>query len=413
MVPDFEAKLNEYAHLLVEVGLNLQPGQTPRIASNLECAPLARLCAAACYERGARDVMVEWNDEFMTRTRYLKADEQVFSEFPAHLKAKFDYMLDKECPALSISGSDPELLKGVDPARIKAARIAAGEPTRPYYDAMGASRFQWCVAAHPTRAWAEKVFPDKKGEEALDALWEAIFAVCRITGDGKGVERWKEHVAATADRCAKLNAYNFKALHYTNAKGTDLTLELPENHVWMGGSEDTPKGVPFVANIPTEEIFTAPRWDGVNGRVYASLPLALSGNLVKEFRMDFKDGKIVEVYAEEGEQYLRDSVSLDEGSAYLGEVALVPYDSPINNTGILFYNTLFDENASCHLAFGSAYPTCVKGGDEMSEEEQKDAGLNQSMNHVDFMIGTADLSIVGITHEGEEVPVFVNGNFAF
>ena len=227
------------------------------------------------------------------------------------------------------------------------------------------------------------------------------------------MERWQEHVAATAARCAKLNGYNFKSLHYTNSRGTDLTLELPENHVWMGGSEDTPKGVPFVANIPTEEIFTAPRWDGVNGKVYASLPLAMSGNLVKDFWMEFRDGKIVDVHAEEGEGYLRDSISLDEGSAYLGEVALVPYDSPINNTGILFYSTLFDENASCHLAFGSAYPTCVKGGDGMSEEEQKKAGLNQSMNHVDFMIGTADLSIVGITHEGQEIPVFVNGNFAF
>lgn len=413
MVPNFEAKLNEYAHLLVEVGLNLQPGQTPRVASNLECAQLARLCVAACYDRGARDVTVDWNDEFMTRERYLRADEAVFSEFPDHLKAKFDWMLDKQCPSLSITGSNPELLKGVDPARIKASRIASGEPTRPYFDAMSASQFQWCVAAHPTRAWAEKVFPDKKGEEAIDALWEAIFAVCRITGDGKGVERWQEHVAATAARCAKLNGYNFKSLHYTNSRGTDLTLELPENHVWMGGSEDTPKGVPFVANIPTEEIFTAPRWDGVNGKVYASLPLAMSGNLVKDFWMEFRDGKIVDVHAEEGEGYLRDSISLDEGSAYLGEVALVPYDSPINNTGILFYSTLFDENASCHLAFGSAYPTCVKGGDGMSEEEQKKAGLNQSMNHVDFMIGTADLSIVGITHEGQEIPVFVNGNFAF
>ena len=413
MVPNFEAKLSEYAHLLVEVGMNLQPGQTPRIASPVECAPLARLCVEAAYDCGARDVLMEWKDDFITRQNYLKADEATFSEFPDYLKAKFDWLLERSCPALSIIGSDPEMLKGVDPARIRAAQIASGEPTRPYYDAMTASKFQWSIGAHPTRAWAEKVFPDKKGEEAIDALWDAIFSVCRITGDGKGVERWKEHVAATAARCAKLNEYNFKTLHYTNAKGTDLTITLPENHVWMGGSELTPGGVEFVANIPTEEIFTAPQWDGVNGRVYASLPLALSGNLVKDFCMDFKDGKIVDVHAEEGEQYLRDSISLDEGSSYLGEVALVPYDSPINNTGILFYNTLFDENASCHLAFGSAYPNCVKGGEELSGEEQKRLGLNQSMNHVDFMIGTADLSIVGTTHEGEEIPVFINGNFAF
>ena len=190
------------------------------------------------------------------------------------------------------------------------------------------------------------------------------------------------------------------------------TIELPENHVWAGGSDRTNTNVDYVANMPTEEIFTAPRFDGVNGRVYSSLPLALNGNLVKDFYMDFKDGKIVDVHAEEGEEYLRNSITIDEGASYLGEVALVPYDSPINNTGILFYNTLFDENASCHLAYGSAYPNCVKGGEKMSEEDQKKAGLNQSMNHVDFMVGTRDLSIVGTTHDGREVPVFVNGNFA-
>ena len=305
------------------------------------------------------------------------------------------------------------MLKGVDPARIQASSKASAQPTKPWHDAMMASRFQWSIGAHPTKAWAEKVFPDKKGEEAIDALWDAIFSVCRINGDGKGVERWKEHVEATARRSKLLNDYNFKSLHYTNSKGTDLTIELPENHVWAGGSEKSGGGVEFVANIPTEEIFTAPKWDGVNGRVYASLPLALSGNLVKDFWMDFKDGKIVDFHAEEGEDFLRDSLTMDEGSSYLGEVALVSYDSPINNTGILFFNTLFDENASCHLAYGAAYPTCVKDGDKMTEDEQKAAGLNQSHNHVDFMVGTEDLSIVGVTHDGKEIPVFVNGNFAF
>ena len=413
MVENFEAKLNEYAHLLVEVGLNLQPGQTPRVASNIECAPLARLCVAACYDCGARDVVMEWRDDFMTRERYLKADEAVFSEFPDYMTAKFNWMLDNGCPSLNIIGSDPEMLKGVDPARIQASSKASAEPTKPWHDAMMASRFQWSIGAHPTKAWAEKVFPDKKGEEAIDALWDAIFSVCRINGDGKGVERWKEHVEATARRSKLLNDYNFKSLHYTNSKGTDLTIELPEHHVWAGGSEKSGGGVEFVANIPTEEIFTAPKWNGVNGRVYASLPLALSGNLVKDFWMEFKDGKIVDFHAEEGEEFLRDSLTMDEGSSYLGEVALVSYDSPINNTGILFFNTLFDENASCHLAYGAAYPTCVKDGDKMTEDEQKAAGLNQSHNHVDFMVGTEDLSIVGITHDGKEIPVFINGNFAF
>ncbi|MGN0985556.1 MAG: aminopeptidase [Candidatus Enterenecus sp.] len=413
MVPDFEAKLNEYAHLLVEVGLNLQPGQTPRINTGVDCAPLARMCAAACYEKGARDVIVDWRDEVCTRERYLHADEAVFSEFPDYLAAKFDWMLDKGCPNLSIVGEDPEMLKGVDPNRIRASQLASAGPTKPWHDAMMASRYQWCVGAYPTRSWAAKVFPDKSPEDALDALWEAVFAVCRINGDGKGVERWKEHVETTARRAKLLNDYNFKTLHYTNSLGTDLTVTLPENHVWAGGSELSGGGVEFVANIPTEEIFTAPRWDGVNGRVYAALPLALDGNLVKNFWMEFKDGKIVDVHAEEGEEILRNSIAMDEGSSYLGEVALVPFDSPINNTGVLFFETLFDENASCHLAFGAAYPTCVKGGEELSEEEQKAAGLNQSHNHVDFMVGTRDLSIVGTTHDGKEIPVFVDGNFAF
>ena len=413
MVPDFEAKLNEYAHLLVEVGMNLQPGQTPRIAAPVECAPLARLCVAAALDCGARDVLVEWTDDFVTRQRYLKADEAVFSEFPGYQKEKFSWLLAQGSPALSIIGSDPEMLKGVDPVRIQNWQRTSAQPTRPYFDAMSASRFQWTIGAHPTRAWAEKVFPDKKGQDAIDALWEAIFSVCRITGDGKGVERWKAHVEATARRARILNDYNFKTLRYTNALGTDLTITLPEGHVWMGGSEATPAGVEFVANMPTEEIFTAPRWDGVEGRVYAALPLALDGNLVQDFYLDFQGGKIVNVHAEEGEEVLKNSIAMDEGSSYLGEVALVPYDSPIRNTGILFYNTLFDENASCHLAFGSAYPTCVRGGEELDEAGQKAAGLNQSANHVDFMVGTADLSIVGTTHDGREIPVFVDGNFAF
>lgn len=413
MIENFEAKLREYAHLLVDVGMNLQPGQTARISSDLECAPLARLCVEACFDRGARDVAVDWNDDFVTRQQYLRAEEETFSQFPAWRKAKYDWMLDQGCTSLAIVGADPELLKGVDPKRIRAAEEAAAEPTKPWYDAMMANRFQWCVAAHPTRVWAEKVFPDKKGDEAIDALWETIFAVCRIDGDGSAVARWQTHVEATARRAKLLNDYNFKTLHYTNSLGTDLTITLPENHVWAGGADTTEVGVPFVANIPTEEIFTAPRWDGVNGRVYAALPLALNGNLVKDFWMEFKDGKIVDLHAEEGEEVLRDSTTLDAGSAYLGEVALVPYDSPIRNTGVLFYETLFDENASCHLAYGAAYPNCVKGGENMSEADQKAAGLNQSITHVDFMVGTRDLSIIGTTHDGREIPVFVDGNFAF
>ena len=227
MVKDFEAKLNEYAHLLVEVGLNVQPGQTPSIESNVEYTQLTRLCVSACYDCGARNVVVYYGDDFVTREGFLRADEAVFSEYPSYMKARVDWFLEQKSPRLSFTGSNPELLKGVNPVRIQARRKASGPPTRPYFDALTANRFQWCVGAYPTLAWAEKVFPDKKGGDAMDALWDAIFSVCRITGDGRAVERWKEHVAATARRCSALNGYQFKTLHYTNSLGTDLTIRLP------------------------------------------------------------------------------------------------------------------------------------------------------------------------------------------
>ena len=413
MVKNFDEKLDEYAHLLVQIGVNVRPGQTVRLRSEVTCAPLARKCAAACYDCGAREVVVEWRDDFMTREKYLRADEAVFAEYPAYMKEQLDWLLAKGSPSLAIVGGDPELLKGVDPKRIQTWQRVSGQATKDYFDAMTASRFQWSIGAHPTPAWAKKVFPDMPEAEAMDALWDAIFDVCRITGDGRAVERWREHIATTARRCEILNRYNFKSLRYTNSLGTDLTVQLPDDHVWEGGSEKSAAGIEFVANMPTEEIFTAPKWDAVDGRVYAALPLALDGNLVKDFYLDFRGGRIVDVHAGEGEDILRHSIDLDEGSHYLGEAALVPYDSPIRNKGILFYETLFDENASCHLAFGSAYPTCVKGGADMTEAQQKAAGLNQSINHVDFMVGTADLSIEGITHDGQQVPIFIDGNFAF
>lgn len=413
MVENFAAKLREYARLLVELGLNVQPGQTPRIAAPVECAELTRMCVEACYDCGARQVIVDWNDDFVTRQRYLNADAAVFSEIPAYMQAKFDYMVETKCPMLHIIGDDPELLKGVDGQRILDWQRASGKASKALHAALDANKFQWSIGAHPTAAWALKVFPGLTVEQAMDALWEAIFSVCRITGDGKCVERWHAHVEATARRAKLLNDYNFETLHYSNALGTDLTIRLPENHVWAGGADTTENGVDFVANIPTEEIFTAPRWDGVNGRACASMPLALDGNLVEDFYLDFKDGRIVDVHARRGEETLRNSIATDEGSSYLGEVALVSCDSPIKGTGILFLNTLFDENAACHLAFGSAYANCVRGGELLDEEGQKALGLNQSINHVDFMIGTEDLAIVGTTHDGREIPVFVNGRFAF
>ena len=245
----------------------------------------------------------------------------------------------------------------------------------------------------------------------MERLWDAILSAVRITGDGRAVEKWQEHIATLGHRLEKMNAFNFKSLHYTNSLGTDLTVELPEGHVWEAGNDVTLSGQAFIANIPTEELFTAPLKTGVNGVVYSSMPLVHSGNIIDGFRFTVKEGKIVEAHAKQGEETIRGAIAVDEGASYFGEVALVPYDSPISNQKILFYNTLFDENASCHIAFGEAYP-CLKDGHGMSKDELKKRGLNDSITHVDFMIGTADLAITGVTYDGKEIPVFIDGNFA-
>lgn len=406
-----EEKLREYAKLLIEVGLNVQKGQTLVISCPVDCAYFARLCASAAYDVGCREVVMRWSDDYLTRERYLRADDAVFDEFPLWQKEMMNGYAEFGAAFLSIAARDPEALRGVDPERLMRAGKAESA-IRPYMDAIMSNACPWCVASVPIESWAKKVFPDAPVQEAMEKLWDAIFSAVRISGKGDAVERWREHVAQLRARVEKLNALHFVSLHYTNALGTDLTIRLPEKHLWSGGSCNCKAGVPFVANMPTEEVFTAPLREGVDGVVYAALPLVHNGNIIDHFHFVVKDGKIVEVHAETGEEILKSAVSEDEGASYFGEVALVPYDSPISNQKLLFYNTLFDENAACHLAFGEAYPECVEGGEEMSREELRAAGLNDSNTHVDFMIGTSDLTITGTTEDGREVAVFVNGNFA-
>ena len=405
-------RLAEYARLLVEVGLNIQKGQRLVLSSPVECAEFARLCASAAYDAGCAEVVTNWSDDHMTREKYLRAEEGVFDVFPAWRGTFYEDYSKEGAAFLSLYCTDPENLKGVSPDRIRRSEIAAGAALEAYRRRQTRNEFQWCIGSLPTRSWAGKVFPDKTPDEAVKALWDAIFATVRVTGDGGAVGRWREHIARLSGYKQKLMDYNFKKLHYKNSLGTDLVVELPEDHIWEAGSERTPKGWEFVANMPTEEVFTAPKRDGVNGVVVASKPLAEAGNIIENFRMELKNGRIVHVEAEKGEEFLKNAVSVDEGAAYLGEAALVPYDSPISNSGILFFNTLFDENASCHLAFGEAYP-CVRGSADMTKEELRARGLNDSITHVDFMIGTPDLSIVGTTHDGREIEVFKDGNFGF
>ena len=406
-----EQKLREYARLLVRVGLNIQKGQRLVISSPVECACFARMCAEEAYEAGSCEVVMNWHDDALARMKYLHADEAVFDTVPLWRRHFFNDHALEGAAYLAISASDPENLKGVDTKRIVRAQQASGKALKDFDRLQMCGGFPWCIASIPIPSWAQKVFPDAAADEAMEQLWEAIFRAVRVDGDGTAVEQWQQHLDTLRLRLDKLNALELKSLHYTNSLGTDLTIELPEDHVWEAGNDVTLSGQPFIANIPTEEIFTAPLKTGVNGVVYSSMPLSHDGHIIDKFRFVLKDGKIVEAAAEQGEEALRGAISVDEGASYFGEVALVPYDSPISNQKILFYNTLFDENAACHIAFGEAYP-CLKGGHQMDKEELKRRGLNDSVMHVDFMIGTPDLSIVGLTRDGREIPVFVDGNFA-
>lgn len=407
-----ENKFQEYARLLVEVGLNVQKGQNLVIACPVDCAWFARLCAKAAYAVGCREVVMNWRDDALTREKYLHAAGEVFDTVPAW-QAEFLNSYAREGAAyLAISASDPENLKGVDPDRIVRNQRSGSEAMKDFYRLQMSNGFPWCVASIPIPSWAKKVFPDCDEQTAMDKLWDAIFTAIRISGQGDSVQRWQEHLDTLKVRVDKLNVLRLESLHYTNSLGTDLTIRLPEDHLWAGGGGTSEAGHYFIANIPTEEIFTAPLRGGIDGVVYASLPLVHDGNIIDKFHFVIREGKIVEAYAQTGEETLRAAITMDEGASYFGEVALVPYDSPISNQKILFYNTLFDENASCHLAFGEAYPECIKGGEKMTKEELKEHGLNDSITHVDFMVGTADLHIMGRTRDGREVPIFVDGNFA-
>jgi len=404
--------LKKYALLLVRTGLNLQQGQILVIQSPIECAPFARMVAEIAFREGAQDVVMNWKDELFSKIRYLNAPEEVFEHFPDWQKEFYLSYVRQGAAFLSIYATDPELMKDVNPQRIFKAERASNTVLREYRERLMSNKNTWCIASIPTKAWSRKVFPNLTEEEAEAKLWKAIIKAVRVDNDDP-IAAWEKHKNDLKKRVDFLNSYKFRYLHYKNSLGTDLWVELPENHLWLGGSEHTPEGLEFVANLPTEEVFTLPKKTGVNGTVVSSMPLNYNGNLIEGFRLSFKDGKVIDFGAEKGYEVLKNLLETDEGSCYLGEVALVPYDSPIANLGILFFNTLFDENASCHFALGKAYPVCIENGENMDREELKKLGVNDSLIHEDFMIGTRDLEIMGITSAGKEIPVFRNGNFAF
>lgn len=404
--------LKKYAKLIVEVGINPNKGQKLIINCPVECAEFGRLCVEAGYNAGCGEVIMVWSDDTCTRLKYLHAEESVFESYPRWQKTFFDDYAAVDAAKLSIYATDPENLKGVSPQRIAKLQRVAGTALADYSEKQMNNSFPWCVASVPIESWAVNVFKGESANVAIDKLWDAILKTVRVDSESDPVELWKKHINSLNERKEKLNAYSFKYLKYKNALGTDLVVELPEGHFWEAGCEKAGTGQTFVPNIPTEEIFTTPKKDGVNGVVCASMPLVLDGSIIENIRLTIENGKIVNATADTNLEVLLNALYVDEGASYLGEVALVPNKSPISDMGILFYNTLFDENAACHFAFGDSYPM-VKGASQMSQSEKLSHGLNKSIIHEDFMVGTEDLSITGITHNGDEVAVFRNGNFSF
>lgn len=405
--------LKKYADLVVRVGVNLQQKQILVINSPLECAEFARTIAEKAFNAGAHDVVISWSDELAAHIRYKHGAKKLFTEFPEWRQKFYTDYAEQGAAFVSIAARDPEIFKDIEPEKLKLANQAAGAALLEYRERLMSNKNTWCVVSVPTVSWAKKVFADLAEPAAVAKLWQAIFSTVRISADNDPVAEWQQHIKFLQRAAKFMNDHAFSALHYKNSLGTDLTVELPTGHIWAGGAEISATGVEFAANMPTEEIYTLPKRDGVNGVVVASKPLNYNGNLIEDFSLTFKDGKVIKYAAKKGEEILKDLLATDEGASYLGEVALVPFNSPISNSNILFYNTLFDENAACHLALGKAYPTCLAGGEKMDSVTLLQHGANDSLVHEDFMIGTSDLEISGKMADGSEVQVFKNGNFAF
>lgn len=408
---DLDKRLRKYAELLVVKGCALRPGQELFVRAPLQTVEFTRLVVREAYERGARLVTVSWSDEVCGRMDYDYAPLEVFEQVPAWSAERNNGMARNGAAVLTILSDDPQAMKGVDQRKVMARTVATHQACREFYDALDYGRCVWCIAGAATPAWATKVFPGLGAEAATERLWQAILDTARVTDDPCAA--WDAHRAAFDERKAWLNEQAFVDLHYTTGTGTDLHVGLIEGSHWEGGGQEAADGTYFFPNIPTEEVFTSPDRLRTNGVVHGALPLIHNGCPVEDFWVRFEDGRAVECDAAVGRDVLQGIIDTDENSCYLGECALIPYDSPIRNTGILFLETLYDENASCHLALGKGFPETLEGGYELDEQELLQAGVNASAVHVDFMIGTADLQITGTRADGTKVPVFKDGNWAF
>lgn len=412
--------LKQYAEMAVKIGINIQKGQTLVINAPITGSDFARECAIAAYDCGAREVVINYNDEQFQRIKMDKTELSALCDIKPYIQnSNLEYIKAKGSAAfLSIISRDPEIYKGLDMEKIDAANIARSKSMVEFRDYTMNSRIQWCIVAIPSKAWATKVFPDLEEEQAVEKLWSTIFKVSRV--EGNAVTNWKAYTDAQMARRERLNSLELTEVHLTSKNGTDLFVGLAEDCLWAGGKdfttggkENTTVGIEFIANMPTEEIFTSPHKDRVNGIVYGTKPYVYNGNLIKDFVVKFKDGKVADFDAKEGKELLGQLLSTDEGSKHIGEIALVPASSPINKENILFYNTLFDENAACHIAFGAAYPDTVKDGSNKNRQQLESLGVNHSLIHEDVMVGSEDMNITGKTKAGQTVDIFKNGEWVF
>ncbi len=403
--------IDNYARLIAVSGGAVQKGQEVHIQASTEIADFAALVAKHCYECGASRVIVEWENEELQKLGYQYADEEKLSSLNEADIGMQNYLNARLPVMIYLESDDPDGLSGVDGGKLSRVLKARKLAIKPYR-AQRENRYQWCIAGVPGKAWARKVFPDLKEEEAVEALWTAILKVARAY-EGDPVENWKKHEANLKEKKAKLNALNLRKLVYKSSNGTDFEVGLIPGVIFEAGGEYTRGGkTMFEPNIPSEECFTSPMKGEAEGIVYSTKPLSYNGTLIEDFSVRFHKGQAVEVKAKKGQEALESILHIDEGSSYLGECALVPFDSPINQSGILFFNTLYDENAACHLALGRGFETLYPGYDELGDDEVHKRGMNTSTSHVDFMIGSRDLSITGIDKGGKEIPIFVNGNWA-
>ena len=407
-----EPQIQKYADLVVNKGVNVQPGQEVVVQAPIETADFARKLVASAYEAGAGHVTVIWSDDTVTRLTYENVDTAWFETTPEWQRVQLDSLAEGGACFIYVEGSDPNALRHIDPAKPATRAKAVNTQCATYRHRLDFNMNPWCIAGAPVTAWARQVFPDVPDEVAMYKLWCAILSAARADGEDPESD-WELHNAGFEKNLRFLNGHHFDALHYTASNGTDLTVGMTDKHVWEGGAGRTPDGRLFFPNIPTEEVFTSPDRLRVNGTVYSALPLVHNGSKINKFWFRFEDGRVVDFGAKTGKDKLRSILETDEGAHYLGEAALISKNTPIRESGTLFYDTLYDENASCHLALGLGFAECYEGGYDMTTEELREHGVNSSATHVDFMIGTDDMDITGICKDGTEVPVFVNGQWTW